>query len=254
MAKVAEQFQAAIPVGLLRREEIDRMVQSTYRGNPDYYHPAHYTARHEERILPALKRHAPARDGGRARLLDLYCGHGREAEIFARAGYNVTGVDALPEVIDRAREYAKAAGFDAEFIAADIDEWQPAVAAWDVVYTSLWMYSTVPGRAERIAWVARLMEWAAPDGVLVVSVKPRTSALGSTVRHLIARLTAGLTRNQRRPERGERFTSGLFWRDCTPEEVAAELRAAHADILDVVDVDHDMRCVLYVVRARRGGR
>lgn len=253
LTKVAQQFQAAIPVGLLRREEIGLMVLATYRRNPDYYNPAHYTVRHEEELLAALERHVAAPDGGPARLLDLYCGHGREAEVFARAGYRVTGVDALAEVVDRARAYAEEAGFDAEFVAADVDRWQPDRAEWDVVYTSLWMYSTVPDRAARVVWVSRLVEWAAPGGVVVISIKPRRPGLGAKARHAIARAMAGLTRNPRRPEIGDRFTGGLFWHDSSAEEAAAELRDARVDVLEMVDVAEEPACVFYVVRAVAGG-
>jgi len=237
-------LREALPIGLLHRHEIEQLVWESYRNEPDFYDARRPSLRFEDELLPLLERHARGRD-----LLDLYCGHGREAEIFARAGYHVTGVDAQPESVEAARGHARGQGFEARFVEGDIDVWEPPRRDWDVVYTSLWMYSTVPDRASRLTWLRRLGGWIAADGVMIVSVTPRTSSRGPALRHALARTVAAMTFNGRTPELGDRFRTELFWHDFTTEEVRAELAAAELELLDSHAVEGNTPCVFHVVRA-----
>ncbi|MBN2360286.1 MAG: 3-demethylubiquinone-9 3-O-methyltransferase [Deltaproteobacteria bacterium] len=52
---------------------------------------------------------------GQRRLLDVGCGGGILAEDFARAGFEVTGIDPAPETIDTARAHAAASGLRIEY-------------------------------------------------------------------------------------------------------------------------------------------
>src|SRR5581483_610308 len=53
-------------------------------------------------------------------LLDLACGTGRTALRMARLGYEVTGVDIVPEMIERARQKAAAQTVSIEWVEADM--------------------------------------------------------------------------------------------------------------------------------------
>jgi SAM-dependent methyltransferase len=53
-------------------------------------------------------------------MLDVGCGTGRDAIYVARHGWNVTGVDAAPEALARARRNASDAGVNVRFLQADI--------------------------------------------------------------------------------------------------------------------------------------
>ncbi|PSQ95232.1 MAG: class I SAM-dependent methyltransferase [Bacteroidetes bacterium SW_9_63_38] len=55
-----------------------------------------------------------------ARILDIGCGHGRHARIFARRGYDVTGIDLSEEAITEARAQAEDAGLDLTFERGDM--------------------------------------------------------------------------------------------------------------------------------------
>ncbi|MBT8086844.1 MAG: class I SAM-dependent methyltransferase [Gammaproteobacteria bacterium] len=248
LLKVVRLVESAIPVGLLRRGEIEHVVHSAYAAAPDFYNPGKYPIRYEEQLVPVIERAIGAPQG--QRLLDLYCGHGREAEIFARTGFDVLAVDVQPAVIDRARAYAAEAGFSASFRTADIDTWTPPDTNWDIVYTSLWMYSTIPDRGSRIAWLKRLANWVAPGGCLVVSVTPGSKRPGPLLRHSAAWFVRLLTLNSRRPEFGDRFHTGLFWHDFTPESLDEELEAAGMEVLDTLEVGGATPCNFYLLRAR----
>ena len=246
LLRAARIVASALPIGLLRRADIDEVVHRAYAEAPDFYDPDTYPIRYEEQLLPILVNTIGSMQG--RRLLDLYCGHGREAEIFARAGFQVLGVDAQPAVIERARTYAQESGFDAEFIHANVDEWRPDANDWDVVYTSLWMYSTIPDRDARYAWLRRLWDWVAPGGCLVISVTPGSDGAGTTLRHAVARAVGLLTLNSRRPEKGDRFHTGLFWHDFTDAGLREELHAAGLAVVESLPIDTGTRCHFYVLR------
>lgn len=54
------------------------------------------------------------------RALDVGCGSGRHALTLARLGWDVTGVDVVPEAIERARRRAADADVTATFLRADV--------------------------------------------------------------------------------------------------------------------------------------
>lgn len=53
-------------------------------------------------------------------LLDLCCGPGRHAVEFAQRGFQVTGVDRSPFLLDRAREHASVASISVEWVKEDM--------------------------------------------------------------------------------------------------------------------------------------
>jgi SAM-dependent methyltransferase len=55
-------------------------------------------------------------------LLDLACGHGRIANRLAERGARVTGLDATPLFLERARADAQARGVDVEYVEGDMRE------------------------------------------------------------------------------------------------------------------------------------
>lgn len=53
-------------------------------------------------------------------LVDLGCGPGRHSIPLALAGYRVIGVDLMPELLDRAKIYARESGADVSWLQADM--------------------------------------------------------------------------------------------------------------------------------------
>jgi len=70
------------------------------------------------RLVALIRREVdPAPD---AHILDVGCGRGRHARIFARHGYRVTGLDLSAEALEQARMQAEAAGVDVTFRQGDM--------------------------------------------------------------------------------------------------------------------------------------
>jgi SAM-dependent methyltransferase len=80
-----------------------------------------YDHRDEEeaaRVVDLIERVVAPAPG--ARILDVGCGRGRHARIFARRGYAVTGLDLSAEAIAEARARAEAEGLDVTFARGDM--------------------------------------------------------------------------------------------------------------------------------------
>ncbi|MEH6824417.1 MAG: class I SAM-dependent methyltransferase [Motiliproteus sp.] len=245
--RFSELVREAFPIGLLRAAEIEQVVREAYRSHPDFYAPDDYHFRYEEQLLPLLKRHANGLS-----LLDLYCGHGREAAIFARAGFGVVGIDEDARSVEKAQGYLARSELDAEFATANVDHWQPAKVDWSIIYSSLWMYSCIPGRPARLHWLQRVSDWLQPQGIIVLSVTPRLFHRAARIRHFVARCVALLSLNQRSTELGDRFHSHLFWHDFTNDEVEEELSLAGLKLLDRLEIEGYAPCTFFI--AKRNNR
>jgi SAM-dependent methyltransferase len=84
----------------------------------------------------ALREFAPT-----GRVLELACGTGLWTQHLVGYADHVTAVDASPEVIELNR--VRLAGAPVEYVVADVFEWQPPAASYDVVMFTYWL-SHVP--------------------------------------------------------------------------------------------------------------
>lgn len=108
------------------------------------------------------------------RVLDLGCGPGAHAIGFARRGHRVTGVDASPRLLERARSAARAGGVDVEWVEADMRDFQRP-SSFDLVcslYTSFGYFDDSQDRRVLENVLASL----APHGVLVLDLVGREAA------------------------------------------------------------------------------
>lgn len=218
-------------LGLLRREDMDAIVQRTYRSKPSFYDPRRYQLPHEQRMLPKLLSLA----GTRKRLLDAFCGQGREAELLARAGFEVTAIDREAWMIESARKYASETETKATFIQAEWSSFNSR-KPFQIVYTSLWMLSTFQGADRRQQMLEKCKELCTANGLVVVSTVTDTenSVLAGWIRHSIAKLVGLVSFGNRHCERGERFYGGLFWHHLSDQTARKEFDSAGLRVVDEV--------------------
>lgn len=67
------------------------------------------------------------------RALDLACGEGRNAVWLAQRGWDVTGVDFSQVGLDKGRRLAQERGVPVQWVRADVTEYVPPPAAFDLV-------------------------------------------------------------------------------------------------------------------------
>jgi SAM-dependent methyltransferase len=98
------------------------------------------------------------------RALDLAAGEGRNAVWLAERGWRVTAVEFADEAVNRGRRIAADRKVDVEWVEADLLQWRPAGAAWDLV---LVLYLHL--RADDMATVLeRARDGVAPGGTLLL--------------------------------------------------------------------------------------
>ncbi|GCD89886.1 bifunctional 2-polyprenyl-6-hydroxyphenol methylase/3-demethylubiquinol 3-O-methyltransferase UbiG [Nocardioides sp. LS1] len=94
--------------------------------------------------------------------LDAGCGEGAEAVWLAGQGWRVTAADISAEVLARAAARAGDTGAGIDWVEADLGTWEPDTA-YDLV-TTHYAHPAIP----QLAFYARIAEWVAPGGTLLV--------------------------------------------------------------------------------------
>ena len=104
-----------------------------------------------------------------SRLLDLGCGTGLDALEFAQRGYNVVATDWSPQMVERTRARAAAAGQEQHLVArhVGIQELDKLDGEFDGIYSNFGPLNCAPDLPRVAAECARLLR---PGGSLVFSV------------------------------------------------------------------------------------
>ena len=105
------------------------------------------------------------------RALDLACGEGRNAAWLAEHGWSVTGVDFSAVALEKARRLAEARGVEAEWMHADLTDFEPERGAYDLVVV---LYLQLAA-AERSRILRHAGAAVAPGGVLLVVAHDRSN-------------------------------------------------------------------------------
>ncbi|PKV95951.1 methyltransferase family protein [Amycolatopsis echigonensis] len=102
-----------------------------------------------------------------ARVLDIGSGTGRPAaaELVA-AGHRVTGIDVSAEMVRIAREQVPGA----EFVQADVREWETSPGSWDAVCAFFSFVQLSRAETERV--LGRIAGWLAPGGRFALVTVP----------------------------------------------------------------------------------
>ncbi|ABD88485.1 Methyltransferase type 11 [Rhodopseudomonas palustris BisB18] len=144
----------------MRAHDLKRLVADGY----DKIADAYFEQFARSSVRAAKLAELIARLAETARVLDLGCGAGVPvARDCAARGFRVTGVDASPEQIARARCNVP----EAEFIHADMTAVSFAAETFDAV-AAFYAITHVP-RNEHAALIRRIASWLRPGGVLVAS-------------------------------------------------------------------------------------
>ena len=150
----------------------------------------------------ALVEQLPSKDGAR-RVLLLGVGGGREAIPLAQMGFDVTGVDFVPALIEEAKANAERAGVHIEGIVQEISRLDVPPASFDVVWLSAAMYLCVPTRARRAAFLRRVHRALKPGGHFLCQFYWGTSDKFSRKAEWVRRAFALLTLGNRTYEPGD---------------------------------------------------
>ena len=98
------------------------------------------------------------------RALDLACGEGRNAVWLASKGWRVTGADFSRAGLAKAQRLATDRGVEVTWGEADVVEWRPPTASFDLVVV-MYLHLLAEQRRQALAHAAAAL---APGGVLLV--------------------------------------------------------------------------------------
>lgn len=120
----------------------------------------------QERVVPQILALAGCERGA---VLDLSCGPGRHAVPLARMGFEVTGVDSTPFLLDKARELAAREGVAVELVLEDMRRFiRPA--AYNLALSLTVSFGYFEDSAENLAVLENVRESLRPGGVFVLEV------------------------------------------------------------------------------------
>jgi SAM-dependent methyltransferase len=129
------------------------------------------------------------------RLLLLQVGGGREVIPLAQRGFQVTGVDFIPGMVEQAKAHAARHGVHLEGLVQEISRLDVAPASFDLAWLSARMYSCVPTRLWRVEMLRRIRQALRPGGCFICQFawnpKLQISPRGWWLRRVLACLSWG---------------------------------------------------------------
>ena len=176
---------------LLPPAELSRLTREQYLPG--------YTARHSNAIdLDSLYLEEEALDVWERQTFERYClrkgrmlvmgaGMGRETIGIAQRGLSVVGIDSSFDALRFARRLAETRGASVRLQQGDYLALPYAAGSFDYALLSSIMYSAIPGRAGRQAWLGDLARILTPGGLALLSFLPQRNTSGR-VRALCRRL------------------------------------------------------------------
>lgn len=178
------------------------------------------------------------------------CGTGRDLLALRELGYDVTGLEQVPELVEMARRHLLRRGLTATVLegfveSLNLDE------RYDAVVFSDGCYSSLPRSASRIATLTRVKTRLSPEGRVVVAYRGFSGQ--SRLSRLLTRISAGLVRADWRPEPGDTFSRDHLARRILryehrfrAGEFAGECAAAGLRVLRDEEVVAPVRCAVAV--------
>jgi SAM-dependent methyltransferase len=168
------------------------------------------------------------------RVLVVGCGSGRDLLPLLEQGYRAEGLEPVAACADLARARVAGRGLAAPVHTADVAT-ATLPGRFDVVIFSWLCYGYIPTRARRVATLARVREYLAPGGRVLISYLPAQPP-PRRLPWRLARLASWLSRADWRPEYGDvfiaRHDTGCihYEHQFQPAEIEAEARAAGYEI------------------------
>jgi SAM-dependent methyltransferase len=171
----------------------------------------------------------------KGQLLLLGLGGGREAIPLAKMGFVVTGIDFIPQMVERAKEIAKKNGVEISGMVQDISKLDLLERSFDVVWLSAAMYSCVPTRKRRLAMLKRIYRSLRSGGYFVFGFfwDPKADASSKSV--LLKKMVAWLSLGNLRYEKGDmlRFNLEFIHAFTAIEDIKGEIAQSDFEIIDI---------------------
>jgi SAM-dependent methyltransferase len=117
-----------------------------------------------------------------ARILDLCCGHGRHSVLFARRGFEVTGLDLNPAYLELAQESARTCNVRLKTIAADMRQ-IPFLDQFDAIVNMYSSFGYFESEAEDLNVLESASKAIRPGGRLMLDMLNREWAVANYIQN-----------------------------------------------------------------------
>ncbi len=153
-------------VAVMKPDDLVEFSKQSYQASyiPAYWNRPTIVDKGLEISESALFENLPLREG---RLLVLGVGSGREAIVFAKKGFQVTGLDFVSEMVTSAKKNASERGIEIDGLVQEISELSIPQDSFDVIWISFAMYSSIPGKKRRIRALEKIKSALRPGGYFI---------------------------------------------------------------------------------------
>jgi len=191
----------------------------------------------------------------RGKLLLLGLGGGREAIPLAKMGFEVTGVDFVPEMVERARKQALEKGVQISVLVQDMAHLDVPKNHYNVVWLSSFNYSLIPTRQRRTHMLQKIRDALTPGGYFVCEFMWKKSPEYPAPVRMARKLFAILTLGNFDFEKGDmlwdnkQFIHAFF----SEENIRSEFNEAGLEVLDIFIQDDNRRGGAVLRKSRLSG-
>jgi 2-polyprenyl-3-methyl-5-hydroxy-6-metoxy-1,4-benzoquinol methylase len=171
----------------------------------------------------------------KGRLLLLGLGGGREAIPLAKMGFEVTGVDFIPQLVEQAKEIAHKNGVEISGMVQDISKLDQPESTYTVVWLSAAMYSCVPTRKRRLDMLKRIYKSLTPGGCFVFGFYWNPKADVSSKSVLLKKIVAWLSLGNLHYEKGDMliFNHEFIHAFTAIEDLEWEIAQSDFELIDI---------------------
>ena len=186
-----------VAAGLLRQRDLDAASRIRWRESVPEVDDVDYGLDvWEQRAYGELLKRSD-------RILLVGCGSGRDLIPLVELGYNVTGLDPVPELVDLARANLAKRGLSATVHAGFVETWDIS-DAYDVVLFSGACYSYVRPSSVRVSTLRRIRTRLPEGGRIIINYMGLVRQSRFSTR--LTRLSAQVSGADWRPEPGDCFS------------------------------------------------
>ncbi len=169
---------------------------------------------------------------GGGRMLVLGLGGGREAIPLARMGFEVTGIDYVPELVAKAVENGRRNGVRIEGLVQDFSRLCLAPATFDAAWLMAGNYSSLPTKKRRIAFLRAVRDALKPGGYFLCGFLYGPAPAWRQPWRFLQRAAAVVSIGNTACEKGDTLSGGIEFAHvfASDVEVGAEFEAAGFEI------------------------
>jgi len=142
-------------------------------------------------------------------LLLFGIGGGREALVLGKKGFKITGVDFVKGLVERSIEHGKRAGIEIKGVVNDIEKVEFDPGSFDVIWYSCSIYSSIPGRRNRIKSLKKAGEMLKDNGNIACFFYWNPKVKPGRLRWRIGKIISIVTFGNRSVEKGDLFKDSL---------------------------------------------